>query len=285
MRSFDPDLLQTLVAFAEAGTLARASEIVGRTPSAVTAQMQRLEELAGVPLLEAVGRRRVLTEAGERLVGHGRRILAANREAWLSVSGASLGGTLGIGLTQDFAGDALLAILNQFARTHPRLRMDLRVGRTVELGEDLLAKRIDVLIAMRRAVEADELAVIREPMQWLAASDGLIAAPNEELPLAVLDAPCSFRDAALKSLDAAGRPYRIAATSASLAGIIAAVRAGVAVTVRTPRALGAGIAIAPKMLALPPLPDAEFSIRLRDDAGALAQRLAAILAADLRPAL
>jgi DNA-binding transcriptional LysR family regulator len=244
--------------------------------------MQRLEELAGVPLLEAVGRRRVLTEAGERLVGHGRRILAANREAWLSISGATLGGPIGIGLTQDFAGDALLSILNQFARTHPRLRMDLRVGRTVELTQDLQAKRIDVLLAMRRSVEPDEIAVIREPMQWLVARDGLVAPPHEELPLAVLDSPCSFRDAALRALDAAGRPYRIAATSPSLAGIIAAVRAGVALTARTRRSLESGLIIAPKEIGLPRLPDAEFSIRLREDASELAHRLAEILAAGLR---
>ena len=83
MRAFDPDLLRTLVAFADAGTLAGAGKIVGRTPSALTAQMQRLEDMAGVSLLSAVGRGRVLTNAGERLVMHARRILAANEEAWL----------------------------------------------------------------------------------------------------------------------------------------------------------------------------------------------------------
>ena len=102
MKHFGTDLLETLVAFADAGTLARTAEIVGRTPSAVTAQMQRLGEIADVPLLEAVGRRRVLTDAGERLVGHARRILAAEQEALLSLAGAAADGNAGLGLTQDF---------------------------------------------------------------------------------------------------------------------------------------------------------------------------------------
>lgn len=283
MRHFDPDLLQTLVAFADTGTLAQASQVVGRTPSAVTAQMQRLEELAGLPLLEAAGRRRALTEAGERLVGHARRILAANREAWLSVAGAAADGQIGLGMTQDFTGNELPAILNQFARTHPRMRIDLRVGRTVELCEDLRANRIDVLVALRRAVEQDEVAVKRAPMRWLCAEDGLVGSTQDELPLAVLDPPCGFRDAALKALDAEARPYRIAASSPSLAGLTAAVRAGIAVTVRTGRWIGAGIAAAPKDLALPGLPDAEFSIRVRQDADEPAHRLAAVIVSGLRP--
>lgn len=282
MRHFDPDLLQTLVAFADAGTLARAAEIVGRTPSAVTAQMQRLEELAGTPLLKAVGRRRALTHAGDLLVGHARRILAADREAWLSISGAAAEGQVGLGVTQDITDYELPSILNQFARTHPRVRIDLRVGRTVELSEDLRSKRIDVLVAMRRTVEQDEIAVMREPMQWLSAEGGLVGSSDDELPVAVLDPLCSFRDAALKALDVHGRAYRIAATSPSPAGISAAVRAGVAVTVRTSRWIGSGIAVAPKELALPRLPAAEFSVRVREDGEGAAHHLAAVLASGLR---
>ncbi len=282
MRNFDPDLLQTLVAFAEAGTLARAAEAVGRTPSAVTAQMRRLEALAGVPLLEAAGRNRVLTHAGERLVGHARLILEANKEAWLSVSGAVADGLVRLGMTQDFTDNELPLILNQFARAHPRVRIDLRVGRSVELAEELSSRRIDILLAIRRTVEQDEVAVMREQMQWLCAEDGLVRPSNDELPVALLDPPCSFRDAALRALDGGGKPYRIAATSPSLCGISAAVRAGIAVTVRTSRWISKGIALAPDTLALPPLPKAEFSVRIREDAQEPARRLAVVLATGLR---
>jgi DNA-binding transcriptional LysR family regulator len=106
MNHFDPDLLRTLVAFAEAGSLAHAAASVGRTPSAVTAQMQRLEESVGVPLIEPAGRGCALTDAGERLVGHARRILAANNEAWLSITGAAADGRVAVGMTQDFADKA-----------------------------------------------------------------------------------------------------------------------------------------------------------------------------------
>ncbi len=277
MKHFGTDLLETLVAFADTGTLARTAEIVGRTAPAVTAQMQRLGEIAEVPLLEAVGRRRVLTEAGERLVGHARRMLAAEREAMLSLAGVVTNGNAGLGMTQDFTDDALPAILNDFARTHPRVRLDVRVGRSGDLSEDFRARRIDVLLAMRSAVEMDEVAVVREPMIWLCAEQGVSAFPKDALPLAVLDAPCGFREAAITALDERENPYRIAVTSPSLAGIIASVKAGLAVTARTPRWLGKGLVAAPKSMALPALPEAEFSVRVRKDALPAAQRLGAVL--------
>ncbi len=282
MKNFDPALLETLVAFAETGTLVQAANIVRRTPSAITAQMQRLEEQTGVPLFVAAGRNRILTDAGERLVGHARGILAANREAWLGISGAAADGHIGLGMTQDFVDSGLPSTLNQFARTHPRVRIDLRIGRTVELAEDLSAKRIDVLIAMRRTVEQDEVAVIREKMLWLSASDGLVNSPSNELPVGVLDPPCGFREAALKALGAEQRAYRIAATSPSLSGISAAVRAGIAVTVRTSRWIDKSIKVAPKELGLPDLPEAEFSVRVREGSEAAAYLLADVLTDNLQ---
>jgi DNA-binding transcriptional LysR family regulator len=281
MRAFDPDLLRTLVAFADAGSLGQAASIVGRTPSAITAQMQRLEDSVGVALLEPAGRGRVLTEAGEQLVGHARRILAANSEAWLSLTGAAADGRVGLGLTQDFADADLPGLLNVFARSHPRVRIDLRVGRSSELSEQFKDGRIDVLIAMRREPGRDEIAVLREPMCWLAAQGG-IAGASEELPLALLDPPCGFREAALHALEKEGRRFRIAATSPSLAGLRAAVRAGLAVTVRTSRWAGDGIAKAPARLRLPKLPQAEFSMRIRAGTNAAAETLAGLLAEGMK---
>ena len=280
MKSFDPDLLRTLVAFADSGSLGRAAANVGRTPSAVTAQMQRLEETVGVGLLEPSGRGRRLTEAGERLLGHARRILNANNEAWLSVTGAAAEGHVSVGVTQDFADTDLPALLSLFARSHPGLRIDLRVGRSSELADHLTGGHVDVVIAMRQPGSAGEIGVIIEPMCWLTARDGL-AGRFDEVPLAVLDPPCGFRDAALRALEKSGRPYRLAAASTSLAGLRVAVRAGIALTARTARWKGPDIVVAPQTLRLPKLPKAEFSIRIHQQASNAALRLADILAEGL----
>ncbi|WP_294541321.1 LysR substrate-binding domain-containing protein [uncultured Rhodoblastus sp.] len=280
MKTFDPELLLTLVAFAETGSLAAAASRVGRTPSAITAQMQRLEESAGVALLEAAGRGRSLTEAGAQLVIHARRILNANNEAWLSLAGAAADSRVALGVTQDFADTDLPLLLNLFARSHPRVRIDLRVGRSSELWRQLGDGGVDIAVAMRRPLASGEMAVIVEPMYWLMARQGLVV-PTDEMPLAVLDPPCGFRDAALQSLENIGRPYRLAATSPSLSGLRAAVRAGIAVTARTRRWLGPDMMEATAQLRLPNLPKAEFSINLRAGGDRSAAQLAAILAEGL----
>jgi DNA-binding transcriptional LysR family regulator len=139
---------------------------------------------------------------------------------------------------------------------------------------------VDVIISMRQAVTSNELAIIVEPMCWLMARDGLVG-PSDEIPLAVLDPPCGFRDAALQALEKLDKPYRLSATSPSLSGVRAAVRAGIAVTVRTARWMGRDIVEAPTHLRLPTLPNAEFSIRVRQGSDDATFRLADVLAEGL----
>ncbi|RVD39179.1 LysR family transcriptional regulator [Mesorhizobium sp. M8A.F.Ca.ET.023.02.2.1] len=280
METLDPDLLRTFLAFVDSGSLAQAAANIGRSPSAVTAQMQRLEEIVGEPLLAPQGRGRSLTPAGEDLVGHARRILAVQREAWLALKGARAAGRVAIGTTQDFADSGLPDLLRAFASSHPRVRIELRVGRSAELAQALQAGSLDLAIVMRQTAVPDEVGVLREPMIWLCSSKGL-ASRQEELPLALLDPYCGFREAAFAALDAAGRRYRIAAGSASLAGLRTAVNAGVALTLRTPRFAHSGIVEAPRELGLPQVPMAEFAIRLRAGADASAGDLAALLGDNL----
>ncbi|KQY79064.1 LysR family transcriptional regulator [Ensifer sp. Root142] len=284
MQTLDPDLLRTFLAFAESGSLAHAATVVGRTPSAVTAQMQRLEGLIGEALLAPSGRGRVLTPAGEDVVVHARKILDAHRDAWLSLKGARTDGRVSLGCTQDFADSTLPGLLQQFARAHPRVRLDLRVGRSKELVAQYDLGAVDVMIVMRQGGAFDEVAVLCEPMVWLCASPDIMPVA-EELPLAVLDPPCGFRSAAVDALEGSGRPYRIAATSPSLSGLRAAVRGGIALTARTERFVGEGVAIAPERLALPALPDAEFSLRLKAGAEKAATTLASLLGDGLSKAV
>lgn len=284
MRLIDPELVRTFVAFADAGSLARAGDIVARSPSAVTAQMQRLEAIVGEPLLAAAGRGRTLTPAGHEFLVHARRIIEVNREAWLSISGAKADGRITLGTTQDFSKTVLPGLLRAFARTHPRVKLELRIGRSCELSRALHEGSADVIIAMGEEQTRGAVGVIREPMRWLGSAEGLTVA-QPELPLALLDPPCGFRTAALAALDGKRIPYRIAASSASLSGLFTAVRAGIALTLRTARLLDSTIADVSAAMDLPDVPDAVFSICLRADADPIATSLAELLCESLEAAV
>ena len=273
--TLDPDLLSTFLAFVDGGSLAQAASIVGRSASAVTAQMQRLEDIVGEPLLAPAGRGRALTPGGR---GPGRPCAADPRGAPRGLAqpqGRTRRRTVRLGTTQDFA-DAAAGTAAGLRRSHQPRRLDLRSAAPASWPRPSGRRdstrhrhaRGGRAGRNRRGPRADALA--RQQVR--------LVAENGELPLALLDPPCGFRSAAIAALDAAGRPYRIAATSASLSGLRAAVRAGIAVTVRTARWIEDGIGDVGRRHALPELGMAEFTVRCRADSGAAAKDLAALIA-------
>jgi DNA-binding transcriptional LysR family regulator len=276
MRYFDPNLLRTLVAFADTGTMVRAAEIVGRTPSAITTQMQRLEEMIGSPIFETMGRRRVLTPVGEQLVVHARRILQENQAAWLKMAGAKANGTLRLGVTQDFVGQRLSNILKIFLQSYPRVCFELSFGRSIDLVRAYEQKKLDVLVSVRQMPRDDEIALLEEPMNWIGAQS-IYPNIDEDLPLALLNPPCGFRESALQVLEENSLPYRMVATSPSLAGIETVVDAGLALTVRTTLWLKIGRVVVPKSFKLPTLPNVVFSICVHKDGNDVAHSFSELL--------
>ncbi|HET7162023.1 MAG TPA: LysR family transcriptional regulator, partial [Rhodanobacteraceae bacterium] len=112
--NLDMAALRSLVAILHRGGLARAAERIGRSPSAISQQMRKLELQLGEPLFRKQGRRVVLTEAGERVHAYARRILELNDEAVHAVRGAAIDGAVRFGLPGDFAESWLPAALGKF---------------------------------------------------------------------------------------------------------------------------------------------------------------------------
>jgi len=254
-RHLDLELLRTLVAIADCGGFTRAAERLHRTQSAVSLQMQRLEETVGAPLFRAAGRQRLLTEQGEILVGHARRLLAIHDEALGALSGAQLQGQIRFGSAQAFTEHSLPTVLARFARLHPNVRLEMRVEGNQKLIDAVHAGQLDLALVIQRPGTGGE-SLGRLPLLWLAGTEARLDAPP--LPLALFDAPCPFRELALDALERERRPWRIAYTSPSLPGLLAAVRAGLGVTAQTPLSLGAGLRVATGEL--PPLPEVEIAL-------------------------
>jgi DNA-binding transcriptional LysR family regulator len=101
-----------------------------------------------------------------------------------------------VGLVQDFAETLLTGLLSRFARLHGEAQLQVRVAGSAELLELLASDRLDVVLCMGAA--DDPAAVTTAPMVWL--GDPALAA-LDVLPLAVLEPPCRFRDAALAALN------------------------------------------------------------------------------------
>lgn len=273
MLTLDPDLLRTFVAIAETGRFGMAAERVGRSQSAVSLQVKRLEDVTGQKLFEKAGRLMRLTEAGEKLLGYARQLLALNAEAMTALGAETLSGAIRFGMVQDFADSHLPSVLGRFAESHPAVRLDVRVARNVDLRAAFAKGELDVVLASGNVDTGHVRATIVRPMVWIG-RPGMRFETNTPVPLALFEQACPFRDAALAALNREGRQFDVRYTSPSLAGIQAAVRAGLGVGVRTPATLAADLVEIGESQGLPTLGDMTFTLAVAENADASALALA-----------
>jgi DNA-binding transcriptional LysR family regulator len=252
-RSLSIDYLRTFVAIADAGTFAAAAAVVGRSVSAVSLQIDRLEEEVGQALFHKVGRRMQPTAAGRDLIDHARTILAANDAAVAALAQDRLSGTVRLGVLHDALEEAAGSVLAEFAALHPGAKLSVTVDTSRALVTALEAGSLDQVVAfdVQTRLPSEHLDTV--PMRWICARPGLIG-HQRPLPLVLLDEPCAFRTAALAALDRARIPYRIVLVSASLAAVRAGVMAGLGMTARTDHFLRASDGRAMAIAGLPALP-------------------------------
>ncbi|MGR4846726.1 LysR substrate-binding domain-containing protein [Rhizobium sp. LARHSG275] len=256
---FDLDVLRTFSTGMELGNFAKAAERLGRSTSAVSAQLKKLEEQAGTPIFRKAGRGLALTDAGETMLGYARRLLELNDEAAAAVNNVELEGWVRLGLQEDFGETLLPDVLGRFARAHPKVRIEARVVRNAELLQRVTSGKLDLALAWSDGTLTAHCERIGEvPMRWIGPAEGQPnwqAASGEPMPLASLEAPCLLRSAATKALDEAGISWRLAFVSPSLGGLWAATAAGLGLTIRTPIGLPAKVRpLAPGAIGLPDLP-------------------------------
>lgn len=275
--TFDLDVLRTFVTGVDLGSFAKAADRLGRSTSAVSAQLKKLEDQLGMPVLRKAGRGMATTPAGESLLGYARRLLELNDEAASAVRGVELAGSIRLGMQEDFGEHILTDVLGRFARAHPKLRIEARMARNIELLDQVASGKLDLALAWDGGATTPHLHSVGQlAMRWIGPADNDTLAwftGGEPVPLVMFDAPCLMRSAAIAALDRAGIAWRVAFTSPSLAGVWAAVAAGLGVTVRTDVGVPARLRVLDAR-ALPPLPSVGLNLLFAEaEPGALTLRL------------
>ena len=232
--AMDLELLRSFVSVVDAGGFTRAGERIHRTQSTVSQQIRRLEGSLGRPLLLRNGRRVSPTEEGERLLSYARRILALAEEARDVVARPTPESIVRLGVPEDFAAYRLAQMLSKFARSRPNLRLDVRCDLSARLRRDLARGEFDVALVKRDAGDESEHSAVAtwpERLRWVSSKRVPVDTKLDPLPLAVFEQGCLYRRRAIHHLEAAGRSWRLAYTSPNLAGIQAAVSAGLGVSI------------------------------------------------------
>jgi DNA-binding transcriptional LysR family regulator len=261
--ALDADLLRAFVLIAEGRSFTEAADMVGRTQSAVSMQIKRLEETLGQTVLSrGKGGDVELTPHGEFLLTHARQILSLNDEVVAMFRAPALAGTVRLGTPDDYAFGYLPPILKRFADTHPAVQVDVLCAPSNELIGRLKDGELDLTLTSEGHQPRNwpTVQLWRGPLVWVTSSRH---APHriDPLPLALAQAGtnasrnCDWARAAMTALDRAGRRYRLAYSSGSQVGTHAPVLAGLAVTVSTLSWLPDGLRPLRADEGLPPLPD------------------------------
>ncbi len=254
----DPDLLRAFVLIAEGGSFTRAAERVGRTQSAVSMQIRRLEETLGQPLLVRTAKGVQPTPQGMWLLDRARALLALNDEIVGNFRAPPMVGHVRLGTPDDYALNWLPAILARFAETHPAVELEVVCLNSDALARQIQEGRLDLTLISEgqepRGWPAQR--IWRGPLRWVGSpTHGLHR--RDPLPLALSrpDNGCIWRNAALGALRQAGRAARVTYNSAMQTGCFTVALAGLALTVSTPCTLPEGLSWLGEAEGLPPLPE------------------------------
>lgn len=227
IRNLDIAALRSFATVAETGGVTRAAGRLHLTQSAVSMQIKRLEEMLGQSLFDRSGRGMAPTAAGEQLLSYARRILALNDEAWARMTADDWEGEVTLGVPHDIVYPHIPAVLRDFARIAPRLRVALIASYTRKLKAQFARGEMDLILTTEDEPEPGGETLTVRPLVWIGAKDGQ-AWRKRPAPLA-FEPACIFRPQALAALNAADIPWEIAVESASARGIEAAVSADLAI--------------------------------------------------------
>lgn len=226
---FDPRLLRTFVAIADSGSFTLAGDRLHMTQSTISQQIARLEQATGHALIDRTARPAGLTVAGERLIGHARRILALQQEAQALLADPAGTSAIRIGLPEDIASSAMMRIFAGFSERYRTVRLDVTTGLSRDLTRRYRAGEFDIVIVKEAMPGADHHASFAEPIGWFETAQ----APRDWAdPIALVAFPAGglYRDAMFDRIARERRRWYVAFTGSDLGSVLTAVEAGMGIS-------------------------------------------------------
>ncbi len=251
------ELLRTFCVVADAGNVTQAASTLARTQSAISVQIKKLEDHLAVELFERQARGVVLSE-------HGRKLLPVARVAVREVDQVStlfstpLSGRVRVGIPDDYNETILEVALANFCKQHSNVQVFVQSGCTAGFPDAISKNQLDVAVYTASPISKKE-AFFSEPTVWVTGPNFNLD-KHEELPMAIFDRRCWWRDVATKALDDAGIKWRNAYLSGNFASVKAAIRAGLAVGVLANSAVEDSMVVLGKKEGFPSLPPSSLKL-------------------------
>jgi DNA-binding transcriptional LysR family regulator len=247
------DLLRTFVTVVDLGSYTRAGEALGRTQPAISLQIRRLEELLRTQLINTEGRQIRLTDGGVALGPYARQILRLNDDIVAHYAAEALSGWIKVGLPTDFANAFLLGAITRFAASQPDVRIEVESRLSRDLRGDLAADRLDMVVAIAPTQDEAYLVNTATITPIWAVADSFRWEEKSTLPLVRHPDPCEYADRMRNALRGSRKAWKTKMVSGDVAGIQAAVLAGIGASALTPATLLPGLRVGTLAEGFPPL--------------------------------
>lgn len=279
MRNLDTSLLRAFVAVAETGGMTSAGNVLHLTQAAVSQQIKRLEDAFGCELFLRGRGGLALTDAGERLFGRAKRMLALNDEIWGEMTRNPFTGQVKLGVPYDLVGTYLPAVVRRFRNSHPQVEITLVCKNSNDLAIAVAGGEIDLaLVEAPRVAPGAEL-LMTDRLVWAGAKGG-DAHRRRPLPVATSET-CAFRPVMFEALREADIPFRVMTDATNIDAASAAIRTDLAIAATLASVTPAEVVVLGVESGLPELPN--FTIALHFP-GTGPTAVAAELAQDIREA-
>lgn len=225
--------LECFIAVSECRSFSKAAHRVNRTQSAVTQQIGSLEKKLGAVLFHR-DKKVSLTREGELLLPYALRIYGLHQELLDRFKSPELDGEVRIGIPEDFASLFLADVLVDFSRIHPRVFLNVECDLTLNLLNRFKKGELDLAVLKMSSPEEFPygVEVWTKPLAWVCKQGAFdFLQDHGPIPLVLSPEPCVYRSQAIHALQEANIRWRMVYTSPSYAGIVAAVRANMGITV------------------------------------------------------
>ncbi|HIZ34952.1 MAG TPA: LysR family transcriptional regulator [Candidatus Ruania gallistercoris] len=254
---FDPVQLRTFLTVSETLNFTAAATRLNISQPTVSQHVARLERAANRRLVQRDTHEVTLTDNGQAMAGFARTILAAHDQAAAYFTGSAMSGRLRFGAADDLALTQLPRILREFRQLHPQVTVELTIAQSHVLHRRLLAGHLDLVFIKQNSGEGSGALVRRDRLTWVGLPQAALS-DSDVVPLITYPNPSMSRDMATRALERAGRTWRVTCTTREINGMLAAVRAGLGITVLAQSLVPTDLVVMPASSGLPELGDVDM---------------------------
>ena len=263
VRNLDTSLLRAFLVVADTGSMTTAAVTLHLTQAAVSQQIKRLEETFDCQLFARDRRGLKLTNAGERLLGKAKRMLALNDDIWSDMVTPTFQGQVTLGIPYDLVDAFLPPILKSFASAYPQVEIALTCLNSPRLLDHLAAGDVDLAVVEEplapHAGSSQGECLSTDRLVWIGAKHGE-ARLRRPLPVSFCSESCAFRAPMLESLQNSGLRWRTVSERGNLEVVSATVKTDLAVSALLASTLPPDVDVLGAETGLPELP--RFAINL-----------------------